>query len=121
MRQTSGNSAWRMRRSARVCWRASTSASITRAMKARCPSLSEPACLMCSSKLLAAWGSPRRLRFWISRSLSSLAIALVLLLLLVVVGGPGRGRAALADELLVAVGRALMHARPLEVLLDLHR
>src|ERR1700723_1371806 len=120
MRQTSGNSAWRMRRSARVCWRASTSASITRAMKARCPSLSEPACLMCSSRLLAAWGSPRRLRFWISRSRSSLAIALVLLLALLLVVG-GRGRAALADELLVAVGRALMHARPLEVLLDLHR
>src|SRR5581483_5454625 len=85
-------------------------------MKARWPSLSEPACLRCSSRLLAAWGSPRRLRFWISRSRSSLAIIVLLPLL---VGGLGRGRVGLADELRVAVGRALMHACPLEVLLEL--
>src|SRR5580658_10957570 len=116
MRQTSGNSACSMRRSARV------SASAMRARKARCPSLSEPACLRCSSMFCAACGSERRRRFWSSRSLSSLAIAVVLLLgllLLVVVGGRGRG--ALVDEPLVAVGRALMHASPLEVLIELRR
>src|SRR5580692_8705881 len=122
MRQTSGNSACRMRRSARVCCRARISASAMRARKARCPSLSEPACLRCSSMFCAACGSERRRRFWSSRSLSSLAIAVVLLLgllLLVVVGGRGRG--APVDEPLVAVGRALMHASPLEVLIELRR
>src|SRR5262249_7487454 len=66
-------------------------------------------------------GSPRRLRCWSSRSLSLLAIALVLLPVLVVVGGLGRGRALLAEEPLVAVRRALVHARPLEVLIELRR